>query len=445
MSRETRLLVVTITLSVLVLALLSRFRFAEGPPAAVPTPAPLQRLAARATYDELAAIVAGVQKSIASRVLVLRLASGSDEAPRSLADAMLPSLPSAGLSHAPALRIAPNRALAAIGADASVLGVLGEPIGVPATISAVDPIRRLAIVEVPSLQGAELPPLAIGDLQAPSYVIAVEGTRAGPSFRPLFIGSNERFATPRWERPLLAMSSTTLTSPGALLFSTEGAFLGAAVTEGGTLALAAAADVLESTERLARGHRSRPLDVGVALQALNRPLAAALGTESGVVVASVAQGTPSEEVLEAADVIVSMDGLPVDSPDDVLLRIAQTEPGAVLTLGIVRGGEPQEVALMLPAEPAAAADLPYGMRLAPRRGGGSIVVEVAPAGAAAAAGLRPGDAIVGAGRLSLPSPSQLSTLLASPDSPPFVALALEREGRRRIVALALRAEGDGAR
>jgi hypothetical protein len=447
MSRETRLLVVTITVSVLVLVLLSRFRFPERPPVAAPVPAPLDRIAARAASEELVGIVAALERTVRPRMLVLRVAMPGGRDPRTLSDALGPVAFEAGDRYIPALHITPTAAVAAIPPDAAVVGVVGQrPDAEPPRIVAADPLRGIALVEVAVRLDSNLLELSPGVLRPSTYVVIAEGTRAGLSIRPFFLGSGNQLDDPRWQRPLFAMSSAPLAGHGAFVFSTGGQFLGSVVFDSDTLAIASAGDIVESISRLSRGDAPRPLDAGLALQALTPALSSALGVErGGVVVASVAQGTLSEEVLESGDVILSVDGQSVDSPDDLLFRVAQAGPGTTLTLDVVRDGSPHEVALTLPAESTAAAGLPFGMRLTARRGGGSAVVEVAPAGAAAAAGVRAGDAIVRAGRLALPSPSQLSKLLASTDGPPFVALTLEREGHQRIVALALRAEGDGAR
>ncbi|HVB38288.1 MAG TPA: hypothetical protein VND92_07105, partial [Vicinamibacterales bacterium] len=63
-TRETRLLLLTIGVSVAALLLLARFRFPAQAPIVNPAPPPLERLAARATYDELATIMAQVQARV---------------------------------------------------------------------------------------------------------------------------------------------------------------------------------------------------------------------------------------------------------------------------------------------------------------------------------------------------------------------------------------------
>lgn len=441
MSRETRLLVVTITLSVLVLVLLSRFRFPDRPPMAMLPPAPLERLAARATYDELAAIVAGLQRGISPSLVVLRLGARSEGTPRMLSDVLDSVAPDSGVLHVPALRISPTTAIAVISSDSRILGIVGQGTDdAPPRILAADPVRRLALIDVPPAEGGDLRPPSLSDLRTPTYVVVVEGTRGGLSFRPLFLGSSDRFEDPRWERPLMAVSSVPLTSAGALVFSTEGQFLGAAVVEGGALALAGARDIVASIERLSRGETMHPIDAGVSVQPLTAPLSAALGVPSGVVVAQTAEGSPADGVLQSADVIVSLNGQRVDAADDFLLQLSQSERGAPLTLGVVRRGQTLDLELKLPAASAPNPNLRAGMTLGPRRNGGSLVTDVAPGSAAEAAGLQVGDVILQAGDVALPSPAQVTKLSTTGDSARYLPITIERDGRRQVVALALAAD-----
>jgi len=74
-SRESRVLVLTVVVCAGVLLLMARLRFPEPAPATPPeqSPAPLERLAARASYDALAADVQRVEPAIAPNLIVLRI------------------------------------------------------------------------------------------------------------------------------------------------------------------------------------------------------------------------------------------------------------------------------------------------------------------------------------------------------------------------------------
>ena len=69
-----------------------------------------------------------------------------------------------------------------------------------ASIVGRDAVRQLARVRVPEGPPPAVRPLALSALRTPTYVVAVEGTQAGATLRPLFLGRSERFASARWSR-----------------------------------------------------------------------------------------------------------------------------------------------------------------------------------------------------------------------------------------------------
>ena len=108
--RETHLLLVTIAVSVGVLLLLARFRFPDEV-ASQPVEsaaAPFERLAARATYDELASIMADLERRIGPRVTILRTHSPDGPGPPVVAP-----------------RLTGNRAVALLGPDEELGGTAG--------------------------------------------------------------------------------------------------------------------------------------------------------------------------------------------------------------------------------------------------------------------------------------------------------------------------------
>ncbi|NEE04146.1 YlbL family protein [Phytoactinopolyspora halotolerans] len=62
-----------------------------------------------------------------------------------------------------------------------------------------------------------------------------------------------------------------------------------------------------------------------------------------VVIATVFEGTPAEGALEPGDIIVSVDGTPIASPDEVAEMIREREPGDTVEIGIRRDGEEMTV------------------------------------------------------------------------------------------------------
>jgi hypothetical protein len=175
MSREVRLLLVTIVVSAALLLLLARYRFpsAERPaqPVAV---APLERLAARATFDELASIVADLEPAIGRAVVVLRVLPPP---PRHASSAEGLDLP----RFVPALRIRDDVALAALQPGASILGVVGGDVSIVPPVIAEDRVRGLVTVRVPKRPAPTLSILSANQFGATArYVAAVEGTTGRP-------------------------------------------------------------------------------------------------------------------------------------------------------------------------------------------------------------------------------------------------------------------------
>lgn len=444
-------MIVTITVSALVLLLLAQLRFPAPPapaPAQVPT-TPLERLAARATYDDLASIVGRLERTIAPSLVVLRLARRADARPQQVSDLLAPphGVPDA-IRYVPALRISATTALAAMDGSVEIAGLVGEnDPAATAEIIATDAMRRIAVVRVPEGPASTVPLLTLAELQTPVYVVAVEGTRAGITLRPVFLGRGDRFTDPRWDRPVLALSSATVTMPGALIFSLEGQFIGSAVAAGEGVSIAGARDVVDTVSRLTAGESVPPGDAGVAVQPLTPSLAAATRTPAGVVVADVLEGGPADGVLEIGDVIIAVHAEQVRSPEDLLLQIARGAPGSELSMTISRDGSIRQVTVTLAAATSIPPRRPAGGRLDLQflRGTGSVVRAVPPDTPAAAAGLQTGDVIVRAGKLQAPSPAQIERLIRQLRPADHLLLAVQRDGRQHLLALQAPSDPDAAR
>ncbi|NMR19026.1 PDZ domain-containing protein [Cellulomonas fimi] len=60
-------------------------------------------------------------------------------------------------------------------------------------------------------------------------------------------------------------------------------------------------------------------------------------------VAGAVAGTGADGVVEEGDVLLSLEGEPVESYTELVRTLARTEPGTTVTLGLVRDGEPLDV------------------------------------------------------------------------------------------------------
>ena len=191
--------------------------------------------------------------------------------------------------------------------------------------------------------------------------------------------------------------------------------------------------------------------LGASLQGVTRDMGEALGLDrpAGVLVSDLTDGSPSVEAgLKRGDVIVAVDGAPVDDPDAFGYRIATKPLGGMAALTVRRGPQDVKLALRLvpppetPARdavtlkndspfsgatvvnysPAVADDLQLnGMRQ------GVVVSDVADNSAAAMTGLQKGDVILGIGRTKIGTTRQLERATAARQD--FWHVTLDRGGQ----------------
>jgi hypothetical protein len=422
MTRETRLLLVTIIVSAAVLLLLARFRFpdAERPTAVAPVTQSLERLAARATYGELASIISQLETRIAPTTVVLRVAADPPLNP------LVPVRPTLDLPQfVPALRVRDNLAVAALHPEARVQGVVGHPDAV-AVIVAADRVRRVALVRVPT-QPATL--LSVAPREdggwTSRYVVALEAARGGPSVRPLFLGRTTPLIDPHWDEPLLELGGTTGAQPGSIIFSLDGRLTGLLIEDENMLALVPASALLAAADELAEGRVSAAGDLGVRVQPLTPALMAATGAEQGAVVNHVDPGGPAAPHLMIGDVIDALNDRPVYSAEGFTIRATRLEPGTKARVRLMRAGELREVTLAVGAYETRSPGLrrlELGLELRPIGTMGAEVTRVRPASMGAHAGVLDGDVITQAGPFAAPTPQQV--VRAYQDVPPGGALLL---------------------
>jgi S1-C subfamily serine protease len=78
-----------------------------------------------------------------------------------------------------------------------------------------------------------------------------------------------------------------------------------------------------------------------------------LGVDEGAYVVEVIEGTKAQEAgLQAGDVIISLNGTPIRSMDDLLLQVRRQDIGDTVTLEVSRGGETVEVGMEVGIKPA---------------------------------------------------------------------------------------------
>jgi S1-C subfamily serine protease len=77
-----------------------------------------------------------------------------------------------------------------------------------------------------------------------------------------------------------------------------------------------------------------------------------LGVDEGAYVVEPIEGTKAEEAgLQSGDVIVSLNGTPIRSMDDLLLQVRRQDIGDTVTLEVWRGGQIIEVEMEVGIKP----------------------------------------------------------------------------------------------
>jgi serine protease Do len=194
--------------------------------------------------------------------------------------------------------------------------------------------------------------------------------------------------------------------------------------------------------------------LGVSIQGVDANTAKALGLPQakGALVASVKPGDPADRAgIKAGDVILSVDGQPVESAQDLSRLIGGMQPEQEVRITLWRQGEKKTVRVTLgrrgaqkaQAEPTdlrekLAEELGLQLRpLQPRearalgmeRAVGLVVTNVREGSAADASGLRPGDVIVQANGRTVDSLREMGETLESARQKEVLLLRVNRDGR----------------
>lgn len=183
--------------------------------------------------------------------------------------------------------------------------------------------------------------------------------------------------------------------------------------------------------------------LGVAVQEVNQSFADSfkLPKPEGALVSSVEKGGPADKAgLKPGDVITQVNGQPIVASGDLPALIGMARPGERVSIDLWRQGKPEQVTAQLGSTSGggkqvadASADqkgrlglalrpLQPGERSEAKVAGGLLVEQVS--GAAARAGVQPGDVIVSVNGQPVQSVDQVKSIVAKADK--SVALLVQR-------------------
>jgi len=212
--------------------------------------------------------------------------------------------------------------------------------------------------------------------------------------------------------------------------------------------------------------------IGVSIKEVDQTMAGALGMNdaSGVMIQELVAGGAAEEAgLRPGDVILSVDGRPVNAPNELQSYVAQRRPGDPVTLKVFREGKTFEKKVGLKArqeeqvaenaanpgkpEDESDGDSPKPLKLdavgMSVRGlkpeekkefdldKGAVVADVKPYSEAFNRAIRPNDVIVEADRREIVGPTDLKKLFDSRKPGDAVLLRLKRDNNKQTAFVAV--------
>jgi serine protease Do len=232
----------------------------------------------------------------------------------------------------------------------------------------------------------------------------------------------------------------------SMIFSQTGGYMGLSFA----VPIDVAIDVRDQLLKNGRVVRGR---LGVTVQDVNAQLAQAFGMDRprGALVSAVEPDGPAAKAgMKPGDVIVAIDAQEVEQYGEVSGRIARMRPGTRTEVAVLRDGKPRTLEVRIDeleeprtartdakSDSSSAAQLGMSVRaLTPEEKRqadteGSIIVEQAT-GAAAAAGVQPGDVVLGVNSRRIASVTELRDAVRQ-RSGGTVALLIERDGAQIFV------------
>ena len=327
-----------------------------------------------------------------------------------------------------------------------------------AKVVGVDPKSDIAIIKIP---GKDLPTVKLGDsrgLKVGEWVLAIgapfgfensatagivsaKGRTLDSGYVP-FIQTDVPINPGNSGGPLFNMRGEVV-GVNSQIYSRSGGYMGVSFSIPIDVAMQVGQQ-LQTTGHVTRGK------LGVVIQPVTQGLADSFGLPQpeGALVSSVEKGGPAEHAgIESGDVILKLNGQPLKDSSELPVQIAAVTPGTSVNLEIWRNHATREVTVKLGAvedKRTAGNAGPHqeggklGLAVRPltadeQRGGsmkGGLVVERA-SGAAAEAGIQPGDVVLAANGSPVNNADELRSAVEK--SKGHIALLIQRGDTRLFV------------
>jgi serine protease Do len=349
-------------------------------------------------------------------------------------------------------------------ADADEINVhLSDKRQFKAKVIGVDQVSDVALIKI---EGNQLPTLKVGDpakLKVGEWVIAIGSpfgfdntVSAGvvsAKMRSLpngnyvpFIQTDVAINPGNSGGPLLNLKGEVV-GINSQIYSESGGYMG--------LSFAIPIDVaMDVQNQLAHGGKVQRGRLGVSVQTLDQDLARSFGmdTPQGALVNQVQDNMPAAKAgIKAGDVILKVDGEVVEDSAMLSRLIASKKPGQRVAVELRRNGKPESLSVALGEMTpmiAASDETPdptktgrLGVVVQPldeaarQEAGGRGVLVTEVAGAAARAGIRPGDVILAVNSAAVQSPADLKRLVSSAND--RIALLVHRDDAEIFVPVTL--------
>jgi Do/DeqQ family serine protease len=306
------------------------------------------------------------------------------------------------------------------------------------------PLGDSDAIEIGDLVLAIGNPFGVGQTTTSGIVSALARSHIGVSDFGFFIQTDAAINPGNSGGALINMSGQ-LIGINTAIFSRSGGSIGIGFAIPSNMVRAVIQAALSGS-----GSFERPY-IGASFEPVTAQIAEALGMErpSGALVAKVEEGGPAEKAgLKPGDVVLAVNGAPIEHVDALGYRLATQMIGATVKLTILRQGSREDVAATLVKTPEGAGeesvtitgDSPFAgatvTKLTPRLAAkmripaeieGVAVIDLDRNSPAAQVGIRPGDIVREVNGTEIEAPQDLAQ--AASESTRWWRFTIERGGR----------------